>query len=119
MKRGTMADFDALPKNLKKSLDVCPLCGHLKRAERTICGKCRTDATKRWTPNLLPVSPVFAKPVLGNCDTCPCEEDCKQRLLEHPRAWVLCEIPDELDMLGVADAPFLIQEVKHMMEGQR
>ena len=83
-----------------------------------MCALCYTDATKRWTPKLVADQPIFEKDMQGNCETCPALEDCQERLADQPRAWVLCEIPDELDLIGVEESSMLVAEAYRMANGK-
>lgn len=67
-----------------------------------ICKSCQKSARLAWTPKLEARRPQVSTDAFG-CDRCPFRRLCGYRLQLDPAAWVLCEIPDALDLNTASD----------------
>jgi len=59
--------------------------------------------TNGETPALVSDRPEFEPDQVG-CERCAMKDQCQQRLRDDPAAWVMCEIPDALDLAVVGRA---------------
>lgn len=82
----------------------CPSCGGDMRSGAYICNYCA--ATKKMpTPRLVADKPEYTPPKRfkkggddgGLCSKCPKEKRCRERV--RLGLWLLCEIPDERDIM--------------------
>jgi hypothetical protein len=86
-------------------LEECPACGGHMVPGSYICNACKRDAGNGSTPKLVMKTPEYliteylrARPGRSDiCSSCPMEARCRERV--SLGLWVLCEIPDELDII--------------------
>lgn len=76
---------------------TCNSCGGPAAPGEYLCRDCSQSAP-RETPPLATSAPEFEAPKPGNCDRCPMAFECAERLIASETAWVMCEIPDEMDL---------------------
>jgi len=86
---------------------TCKSCGQPTPQKRKHCTGCWGA---RESPKLAADAPEYT--ARGGCDVCPMEPICRRRLNLSASAVVMCEIPDEFDLMAM-DAegfPYVIME---------
>ncbi len=92
-----MEIVETLPPHLELGYEACPSCGGLKMRGPLLCSQCLEP--QPWpTPQLMAERAEF-DPGPRTCKRCEMQHRCSARLRLDGAHWVLCEIPDELDML--------------------